>query len=332
MPMKNELKNNNQGFSLVELILTIAILALVTAPFLNSFIISSRTSLRTEHELNARQMGEAIIEEFKGSTLSKLQNETWSDDEGNDVTLTADSSGSIYQAMGLTWDGYNSDYTANVKLTPSSSTINEELPVISSIDHSTSAVFADAFTQNDATYTAADRKQFTIKVTANGTGSARKYSVVMGITYKRKTKILYQNTAAVQLLDRYDSLPKLYLLYTSLGKNDTIQIYNNTGDSNLEVYLICQDDLTSTNIIQAGKIRFYKGSTVVGLSDYETKYGNLGGSIMLHTNMLGGATGAQLKSVGDTEQKDYLYDVDVDVYYKGSKMGSYSSSKMNDKE
>ena len=73
--LKSENRMNNKGFSLVEVIVAIAILALVTAPFLSSFVSATKNNERSQYQIKAKQSGEAVIEAFKGSSMSYLVSE-----------------------------------------------------------------------------------------------------------------------------------------------------------------------------------------------------------------------------------------------------------------
>lgn len=66
------MKKKNQGFSLVELIVTIAILAIVVAPLLNAFVISSKTNAKARERLRTTTIAQNIMEGVEKLTLEEL--------------------------------------------------------------------------------------------------------------------------------------------------------------------------------------------------------------------------------------------------------------------
>ena len=48
MQYNGKISEDNRGFSLLELIVTVVILALVTAPFLSSFVTASDTNVKAK--------------------------------------------------------------------------------------------------------------------------------------------------------------------------------------------------------------------------------------------------------------------------------------------
>lgn len=66
------MKKKNQGFSLVELIVTIAILAIVVAPLLNAFVVSARTNAKAKERLRTTTIAQNIMEGVEKLTLEEL--------------------------------------------------------------------------------------------------------------------------------------------------------------------------------------------------------------------------------------------------------------------
>lgn len=65
-------KVNNSGFSLVELIVTVAILAIVVLPLLNAFVISARTNAKAKERLRLTSVAENMMEGIKKMTLEEM--------------------------------------------------------------------------------------------------------------------------------------------------------------------------------------------------------------------------------------------------------------------
>ena len=70
--MKKRIQQNNEGFSLIELIIAVVILAFVVAPILGAFVSSARTNGKSQRVLSATTAGQNIMEEVKGTALKTL--------------------------------------------------------------------------------------------------------------------------------------------------------------------------------------------------------------------------------------------------------------------
>ncbi|MCM1237417.1 MAG: type II secretion system GspH family protein [Ruminococcus flavefaciens] len=70
--MKNRIKEDNHGFTLVEIVVTIMVLAIITVPLLSYFTDSVRHSARTKQQQNAVVLAQNTLEELKvsGQNLS----------------------------------------------------------------------------------------------------------------------------------------------------------------------------------------------------------------------------------------------------------------------
>ena len=65
--MKNRIKEDNHGFTLVEIVVTIMVLAIITVPLLSYFTDSVRHSARTKQQQNAVVLAQNTLEELKVS-------------------------------------------------------------------------------------------------------------------------------------------------------------------------------------------------------------------------------------------------------------------------
>lgn len=66
---------NNQGFSLVELMVSIVILAIVIVPLLNNFVISARVSARAKKVQNETILAQSILEDMKTKSILDIESE-----------------------------------------------------------------------------------------------------------------------------------------------------------------------------------------------------------------------------------------------------------------
>jgi len=63
---------NNKGFTLVEVLTAMVILAIVTVPLLNAFVVSARTNTKAKAAMNAVNVGQNIIEGLEANTVEEI--------------------------------------------------------------------------------------------------------------------------------------------------------------------------------------------------------------------------------------------------------------------
>jgi len=83
-------ENTNRGFSLVELIICVAILAIAIIPLYRSMALSARTNAKAQSLQNATSLAESVMEEIKSTSVSDLKikyNGVDADDNPNDISL-----------------------------------------------------------------------------------------------------------------------------------------------------------------------------------------------------------------------------------------------------
>lgn len=66
----------NLGFSLVELIICVSILAVATIPLMSAFTTSGHVIGKAQSMQNATSVAESVMEEIKGSTIEQIKNNT----------------------------------------------------------------------------------------------------------------------------------------------------------------------------------------------------------------------------------------------------------------
>lgn len=67
-----ELSGNNKGFSLMEVLIAMVILAIVTLPILSSFASAGKINARARRQENANTVAQKVIEEFKALSITQL--------------------------------------------------------------------------------------------------------------------------------------------------------------------------------------------------------------------------------------------------------------------
>lgn len=84
-------KRRNRGFTLVEVMVAAAILSLVVAPILSSFVTIARVNAKSRQKLSATTIADGIMESVKGFDLLRVAKECNFSDVG--VTVIAGFSG-----------------------------------------------------------------------------------------------------------------------------------------------------------------------------------------------------------------------------------------------
>lgn len=166
---------NNYGFSLVEAIVAVAIIAIVFTPLLRNFTTASLVNSRAQKLQNVTSLAESIMEDVKSKSIQQLHDEAVSDDsmsflpedEGGGLTvgkLTKPSATNPYvitysdvtATQGRTYDARvtidtskysNADHDG---LTDISDANIRELPTINKVDSHQHAVLSWEINQYDA--------------------------------------------------------------------------------------------------------------------------------------------------------------------------------------
>ncbi len=72
MDFRKVKKENQKGFSLVELIVAIAILAIIVLPLLRAFVVSARTNAKSKEKLRTTELAQNIMEGITASDLESI--------------------------------------------------------------------------------------------------------------------------------------------------------------------------------------------------------------------------------------------------------------------
>lgn len=72
MKKKINLMKNDSGFTLVEILIAMAILALVIVPLMNLFVSSMQLNMTSKRRMNATVLGEDVMEAVKNNTIEEL--------------------------------------------------------------------------------------------------------------------------------------------------------------------------------------------------------------------------------------------------------------------
>lgn len=80
-----KLKNDDRGVTLVEIIVSIAILAIIVLPFLNAFVTATKTNVKAKNEMNATHLATNIMEGIEKNSMKTLAYQFNYPSEGFDV-------------------------------------------------------------------------------------------------------------------------------------------------------------------------------------------------------------------------------------------------------
>ena len=70
---------NNEGFSLIELLIAIVILSIIVVPLLHSFVTSARTNAKSRNTMHATAIAEDVMEQFEAHTLEEMSLWMWTE-------------------------------------------------------------------------------------------------------------------------------------------------------------------------------------------------------------------------------------------------------------
>ena len=73
MSKKNHLEGKqNKGFTIVEVLIAITILAIIVVPLLQAFVTSSRTNAKAKQLMKATTLAQNVMEELKANSLEEI--------------------------------------------------------------------------------------------------------------------------------------------------------------------------------------------------------------------------------------------------------------------
>lgn len=105
---------NDKGLSLVELLVAVAILAIILVPLLNSFVMGAKANSRAERMQTETLLAQNILEELKGKSIEEVAEKL-----GYDGNLDMDFSREepyVFNVKDISFRGY--DFDARIKLDP----------------------------------------------------------------------------------------------------------------------------------------------------------------------------------------------------------------------
>lgn len=268
-----KLRDDDRGITLVELIVSIAILAIIVLPFLNSFVTAARTNAKSRNELNATHLAENIMEGIEKNSMKSLAYQFNYPSEGFDIADGFDMSanGSNSQEL-LAGSGGAYDKAKKLEdVTSNSTPTQEESNQITSSIHKkdTAATINDTnkwdFVENDSTHkyyfymtnVKSGTKNYNALVTMDARSDAAKES---GKTDGKKTEYNKDAVADMSAMDfDHDAIATSNTSFESLKndlKNDNI-VTDSFSQSDVErTITIDIENTTSTKVSVSYSYKF----------------------------------------------------------------------------
>jgi prepilin-type N-terminal cleavage/methylation domain-containing protein len=354
-----DLKKNNQGFTLVELLVALAILAIVIVPFLYGFVVSAQVNSKAKKVLRATTAGMNVMELFKSESMEDLLEETYetTDAEGNMVTqraVTYDAESGKYEfSFTQTVDG--SDFAVKGTLDPAvyTGSFNDAQDIICDMNSASNAfvvqsTIMDAESASSLGVASTNFSEITRTITIDIKNSGTTSMVYGTISYTAGTQTVYgmNNQCVFSSAGTDEELENIYLIYqpgfnsSSASQMKENIVINNPDNDPVNVYLVKQEDESVTAYAES----LYRVNVTVNESARESDYRNEDGSYnvvtQLRTNVdatkitlkftppvtIGTETIDAEKLVGLTDlvsgdAEERLYRVTLKVYEQGDETG-----------
>ncbi|MBQ3545042.1 MAG: type II secretion system protein [Lachnospiraceae bacterium] len=342
-----KINKDNRGFSLLELIVTVVILAIVTAPFLSSFVTASNTNVKSKRIQEANELSQYVIEQCKAMSLDKIENEY---SATKDANYKIDSGSSVYDKVSTkyTWtidntelpSGYSDNYSADVEIVPIKAIINsnEAIPEIDDVNKKGCTVLKEKINKFDASYSSlvGGSKKLAIEISYDSTiGVTKPYSVKYQLDYMDFGNVV-QGTHTETF--SYTNIPSVYLLYAPMSVNDRIEVVNNipndkfSSGEKVNVYIMKQKCFIGD--LDINKISFSELSSSYTLNSliYGSDSAKLNNTI-IYTNIkdttgLYNDKGDTVNDTIKTIKIDTLYDIDVTIKYSGKEVSKFRATKI----
>lgn len=355
MHYDKKLSENNRGFTLLELIVTVVILALVTAPFLSSFVSASRTNVKSKRIQEANELSQYIIEQFKASSITQLISQygltaEYDDPPANEKLkqYTAELTGTNLTTLTT---GFSEKYNAKITMKPSSSSVNDDVtPIIDKLDKDTCAVFAQNIYSYDSTYagSGADKRDINVDISYVPANAPKPYTVTLTVTYRTAMGGVVAQKTMSSLT--FEKIPVIYIIYTPFYKKNGVGILSSTTDkividnnlatsayevdsngkisNRLETYIIQQKSLggsVSPTNVQINENGFFPANCTA-VDQLELGLTSLLGTT-IYTNIGTGST-QDVNGIVKLDEINSLYDLEVEISYAGEHISTFDATKI----
>ena len=237
MHCNRRIKEDNRGFTLLELIVTVVILALVAAPFLSSFVSAAKSNVKAKRVEESNELGEYIIEQVKGSTIADIKNKFGLTVTNMPATGVEDygKTRSMYSVSGYDMSTISTEYKnykVDIDMYPSQILVNSDdaVPEIDKIDRTQCVVLVDNLTKFDIS-TTSERK--VVADVFYDTTEHKFHVQVLIDTYNHGTRVSGKTSPWDWT---FDTVPSIYMLYKPAGESDVIEINNQLKTTDYDDY------------------------------------------------------------------------------------------------
>ena len=268
-------KLNKSGFSLVEVIVTIAIVVVLIAPIMQNFIQSIKVNAKSQRLQDATALAQAVAESFKVCTLDELVSAYGSYTEDSDGAIYFNYIGDRTTEIGGTTYNYflgaaDEMFFVSVKLDPASyATANSYvIPDVNDL-YATTAEHAPIVIKNEinsydsvaylnlglGTDSSDIVKTTDVSITAteyanSSNENVYQVSVTLTVTYEYNG-LTYTpvdgKTIQSYFVEEDDEMPLVYVCYTGFDTESTDKMYQETSSTGVTTSYYASDDVLNIN-------------------------------------------------------------------------------------
>ncbi|MGN0342126.1 MAG: prepilin-type N-terminal cleavage/methylation domain-containing protein [Roseburia sp.] len=336
-------KNKNAGFSLIEVLIAMAIFTVCLVPLLRSFVVVSSTNAKSRQILNASTVAENIIEEIKAEGVTSYVS-------GISPSGYVNIDGVDFPAYTVTYNNRTYDgktYKAEVTLTPSNETYNDggtekslntqDTAELYTMSNKTDAFYVEetnALNSVALDYVQAHPDKTVSEVVKNieteytftisDVGGVQ--SVVQTVTRDYNGVNLSAETKSIfSSLQTGNELKSLYIFYVPASSGGKEQfIIDNRDNYPVDVYIVQQSSIirdASLTILETGRTSVDAPTTIrtnMDYADFDDVTYQYGGSTFLRMSKTQAEDAFGFHTLGVIEEMDgkdaRLYNIEAHVY------------------
>ena len=259
-----KIQKNNQGFSLLELLISVTILAIIVIPMMHSFVTSARTNAKAKKVMEATSAGQNVIEAVKADSLTPdSSGYTQTEVElpsGNKVSKWTKRETATVNNRTF-WMDITLDPTDYIENTDYKSYNDMDIPQVATMDPAVSAIFTMQLgtdemaarqlnPENPSDAAAAMTREIALDLYKDVSGKA---VVEVQVTYTYGTQVYTMYSTSNKIFEA-DTLENVYVLFQPMfnctGKGSPTEhiVVRNYDNLPVNLYLIKQKQTGETSI------------------------------------------------------------------------------------